>query len=271
MKKLDRSLEHLDALNKHAERFFGEDFYGVYRLHAETNSRSTKHLFRVELLKPLPLLEWGIIVGDAVHCWRSALDQLAYALSLSSDGNTAFPMARTEKYWVTQAPAAMWGIPEPLIAAVDKTQPYHRGDAAHTHPLAVLNSLSNTDKHRFIPVTALVPDSAEWNITGMQGMASYGSINLKTGRVLKDGAVIADMKFVPDDSGLEPQVQMNGHIEFRIAFGEAGVPSAVAGRPVVDAMGDIGEALLEVFRDIDEAVKAHLASHMQSPPSPSKG
>src|SRR5579864_4919392 len=137
MKKLDRSLEHLNSLKEHAEGFFGKDFYGVYRLHGETNSQRTKHLFRVELLQPLPLLEWGVIVGDAVHCLRSALDQLAYALSVDPDGNTAFPIWRTEKDWVTQAPAQTWGIPEPLIAAINKTQPYHRGDAAHSHPLAI--------------------------------------------------------------------------------------------------------------------------------------
>jgi hypothetical protein len=272
-RKIDRAAEHLNALNKAAEDFFKAEFHGVYELYGETNSQRTKHLFRVKLLQPLPLLEWGLIVGDAVHCLRSALDQLAWSFSTDRGDHTAFPISITERDWVTKAPAAMWGIPKPLIAAIDESQPYHRGDAADAEPLAILRSLSNTDKHKFIPVTALVPDSAEWNITGTRGMASYEQIVLKTGRVFEDRAVIADMKFVPDDSGLEPEVEMYGHIAFRVAFGKTGVPSAIAGRPLMPAMGEIGAAVGDVLKRFDDAlgggpIKTQLIAHESANPLP---
>lgn len=272
-RKLDRAMEHLNALNRAAEGFFKEDFHGVYELYGETDSHGTKHLFRVHLLKRLPLLEWGLIVGDAVHCLRSALDQLVWSFSDDPDGNTAFPIYELRKEWVTRAPVAMWGVPQSLIAAIDESQPYQRGNAsdAAADPLAVLRTLSNTDKHRFIPVTALVPDSAEWNITGTIGMASYGTVKLKTGRAFEDRAIVADMKFVPDDSGLEPEVEMHGHISFRIAFGKTGVPQSIAGQPVTPAIAELGSAIDDVLKRFDKVVggdiAAQLAAHISANPS----
>lgn len=264
--KIDRSLEHLKCLNEAAERFFDEDIDGIYRLHGDTNSQRTKHLFRIELLKELPTAEWGVIVGDAVHCLRTALDQLIYMLGIDPDDNSAFPICRTEKEWVTRAPAALWSVPHPLIAAINRSQPYHRGNAANSHPLAILSALSNTDKHKFIPLTALVPDEAEWNVSGTQGMASHGKVRLKTGRPLETGTVVAEMSFVSDNSGLEPQVYMDGHITFRIAFGKSGVPASIAGKPLTPAFGEMGEAITEVLRNIDEAIKNYVARHRGATP-----
>jgi hypothetical protein len=256
LKKIDRARQHVVDMSESARKFFDDqDFYGLYRIHGETNSQRTKLLLRAELLKELPLIDWAIMVGDAVHCLRSGLDQLAWSLSLNPDKNTAFPICRTEKEWVTQAPASMWGIPDPLVAAINRSQPYHRGDAAHTHPLAILSTLSNTDKHKFIPVTALVPDLCEWGVTSTQGVSNVGTLKLKTGTPLETGAVVAELPITCDDSGLDPQVQMDGSITFRVAFGRSGVPPSLQGKPLIPAMGELGEAINEVLRNIHEAVQ----------------
>lgn len=250
--KIDRSLEHLNTLNESVEGFFEEHGDRIYIVRGETNSQRTKHLLRPQLLVEFPLLYWGIIVGDAVHCLRSALDQLAYTLSLSPNGDTAFPICTSEKDWVTKAPAMTWGIPKPLIAAIDQSQPYHRGDAANSHPLALLRGLSNTDKHREIPVTALIPSDAEFVVRSTKGIASYGRITLKS-RIFEDGAVFAEVKIVPDDSGLEPEMQMDGVLTFQIVFGRTGVPSAIAGKPLMPAFKALGEAVQQVILDISGA------------------
>jgi hypothetical protein len=254
-RKIDRSREHLEALQDSAKRFFDEHGDSIYRLHGESNSQRTKHLLRVELLRPLPTVEWGVIVGDAVHCLRTALDQLVFTLSLDPDDNAAWPVCRTEKEWVTKAPAMLWGVPKPLIAAIDRSQPYHRGNAANEHPLAILNSLSNTDKHKFIPVVALVPDDPEWELISTQGMESHGEVRLKAGRLLEDGAVVLEISFVPDDSGLELQMQMNGRMAFRVAFGKSGVPAAIAGKPLLPAFGEMGDAVQQAIADLHEVIR----------------
>lgn len=258
-RKVERSQEHLKTLNERVYGFFEEDLDGIYRLHGETNSQRTKCLFRAEILREIPVLGWGIIVGDAVHCLRSALDQLVYEISEDPE-NTAYPVCLGRKEWVINSPACTWGVPESLIALIDQAQPYHRGDKAKAsaHPLAVLSALSNCDKHRHIPVTALIPESAEATVTSTQGIKTHGSFVLKTGRPLEHGAVVAETSIVPDDSGLEPQMQMHGGITLTVGFGKTGVPSSIAGKPVPEVFAQLGQFVNDTLRTVGEAWVAYL-------------
>jgi hypothetical protein len=258
--KINRSVEHLDALNEACKRFFEEQGEGLYRINGKPNTQRTKYLLRFEVLQPVPVVEWGVIAGDAVHCLRTALDQLTYELSLDPDNECGFPICRTRKDWETKSPAMLWGVPQDLIAVFDKSQPYHRGDDAHAHPLAILNTLSNTDKHRTIPIVALVPDEAEFEVVATQGIASHGKISVQSGRLLENDAVVAEIRFKPDNSGLQPQMHMNGNLGFRIAFGKGpGVPGAIARKPLMPTFGKMGEAVKQVITDLHEVIKGVLA------------
>jgi hypothetical protein len=128
----------------------------VARLNGETNSQRTKYLFRVEEVIEWPKLQWGIAVGDAVHCLRSALDHVVYGLATRPDSNTMFPICRTKKEWVTKAPAMYWSVhPAGVVAMIDEVQPYHDGSVASNHPLALLAALSNRGQgvpDEFLPV-----------------------------------------------------------------------------------------------------------------------
>ena len=258
--KLNRAEKHLDTLDEACKRFFGEKGETFYRIGGKPNSQRTKYLLRFEVLQPIPSVEWGVITGDAIHCLRTALDQPVYELSLDPDKNCGFPVCRTRKDWETRAPAMLWGVPKDLIACLDKSQPYHRGNTAHAHPLAILNTLSNTDKHRTIPIVALVPDQAEFEIIATQGIASHGEIRLKSGRLLEDGAVVAEISITTDDSRLQPQMHMNGRLGFRVAFGEGtGVPNIIARKPLHPVFIEMGEAVKQVISDLHVVIKGVLA------------
>lgn len=92
--KVFASEQHLNRLDEAAERFF-EDKTEVASIAGEANSQRTKYLFRVESVIEWPRREWGIIVGDAIHCLRSALDHLVYGLASERDTRTQFPICRT--------------------------------------------------------------------------------------------------------------------------------------------------------------------------------
>jgi hypothetical protein len=231
--KIDRSLKNLETLNQAGERFSEDHLKGGVVLLGEANPQRTKYLISVEVGVRFPFPEWGVIVGDVVHCLRSALDQLVYSLSDDPDDRSGFPTATTEKEWKTRAPRLIWGVPENFVAVIDEAQPYKRGNAADTHPLFILNKLSNLDKHRAIPVVALVPSRTDLRVTETEGIASHGSIRLRTGKALENGAVVADCKIVPDDSGLEPKMDMKGSLGCDIAFGGEPIPSAIHGKPVL--------------------------------------
>lgn len=242
--------EHLTRLDNAAERFF-EEHPDVATIDGELNAQRTKYLFRVNEVIDWPAQEWGVMIGDATHCLRSALDHLTHGLLTRRNNDSQFPIFRKGRDWITKAPAMYWSVPDEFVAIFNDAQPYHRGDAAAQHPLSLLNALSNLDKHRAIPTTALVPDNSKGTVTFAQGVIP-GRVHFFKGTPYKPGAVVAECKFVPDDSGLEPE--MNVHIDsvFDIGFGE--IPGApwLNYKPAIATFKEVigGYVIDEVFNRV---------------------
>ena len=256
--RLERSQEHLKALNDARTEVFAEsDDRFNFTLIGKTNSQRTKLLFHVKDMAPLPSLRWGMYVGDAVHSLRSALDHLVYATANEPTRQCGFPICTTAKDWAIESPAILWSVPDEIRALIDAAQPYHRGDASHSHPLAVLNALWNLDKHKTIPVTALVPVLVEWGATQIVGISSHGDLRLHTRRALEPEAVIAEMPITTDDSGVEPQMDMNCHFSFEVAFGKmSGIPSSIQLSHVVKTFNEsLGSYAFKVIRTASEIVE----------------
>ncbi len=100
---------------------------------------------------------WSLILGDAIHNYRSVLDYLAYEVVRLDSGSywsdSQFPII------TDPAKNAGWRVRGTLDrltpehrALIDRHQPYRRGDldAAKSDPLAKLADLSNEDKHRLL-------------------------------------------------------------------------------------------------------------------------
>jgi hypothetical protein len=250
--KVVRAVEHLEALDEASERFAEDEGNFGVRCIGEPNPQRTKYLLRVDGNVDFPAIKWGVIIGDAVHCLRSALDQLASGLCTKPTAWTRFPICLTERDWIVDAPRMYWGTPPAFVAMLDQAQPYHRGDAAHTHPFAILNALWNLDKHREIPAVALNASRVTVNVTKQQGV-TLGEFKPKTGVTLKHGAVIAECTIALDGSGLQPQVTVNGHVAVRVGFGEIKGASSVTAKPVGKTFRDV---LLPSMSGILEDVKA---------------
>lgn len=256
--KFQAMAEHMDRLDKAVEGWL-EDQTEVAMLVGKANSQRTKYVFRIEEVIPYPAEEWGIILGDAVHCLRSGLDQLVWGF-ISAPGDrgvrTQFPICLTRREWVTEAPAMYWGVSDNFAGLLDKTQPYHRGDmnAARRHPLAVLRSLSNLDKHRAIPSIALVADETEATVITTEGIEEWSAVRFKKGKRYEKGAVVAESKIVPDKSGLEPHMQVKVEAAFDIAFGP-GINDApsITGRPVYGVFSEIAEYCARIINMLTEA------------------
>src|SRR4051812_20959756 len=77
IRKLEWACKNLDALEVEIDVLPKAD---SYRLKVEYNQISCYHIARIDEVKPLPLQEWSLRVGDIVHNLRSSLDSLAYAL-----------------------------------------------------------------------------------------------------------------------------------------------------------------------------------------------
>ena len=105
-------------------------------------------------------------------------------------------------------------------------------------------------------IAALVPVAAVTQITTTAGIASYGKLRLKTGRPLEVNTVIADMKFKADDSGCKPNMEMEGHFMFEVAFGRAPIPSAVQLKPVVETFNNsLGVMPFQIVRSASDILE----------------
>ena len=130
----------------------------------------------------------SVIVGDFVHNLRSVLDHLAWQLVLVSGGTpserTQFPIFISER--VSGGPLAAWqrmtaGMNDLILSEVHRVQPYTAGDNAPFTSLAILNALSNEDKHRLpLACVSAVARHAE----GSTGIIEEGNVEVLSSEIL---------------------------------------------------------------------------------------
>lgn len=102
-----------------------------------------------------------MLLGDMIHNFRAALDHQMWAIApkTAKAGRNArrvqFPIHTTTKGWTNWRKE--WGqhYGEKVLAVLAEAQPCHLdAERYRYHPLGLLQSLSNTDKHRALNVTA---------------------------------------------------------------------------------------------------------------------
>jgi hypothetical protein len=157
--KLDRAEEHLNVLDHEIGTYFEEHPYRIFG-EEETRGDYWHHTVYLEVSRFPPDELWGPIIGDAVHNLRSALDHLVW--ELATPHARAETPRRIEFPIILDDPASNPEIrgaftkklkclrPE-SHAVIDGAQPYKTGD--FHHPLWLLQTLWNTDKHRTLHTT----------------------------------------------------------------------------------------------------------------------
>jgi hypothetical protein len=169
--KIERAKEHLDTLRRETGLGIGYPIPDIYQvpMRLEYEPDTGYHVFRATATLPEDAIRRiGILVGDAVHNLRSALDHLFWQLALvHCDGEMPwdereqtriqFPISDTPKKLKNTGRSKY--VASEHWTIIEGHQPYSDGfDEAHAfaHPLARLRQFSNTDKHRVItPVTVL--------------------------------------------------------------------------------------------------------------------
>jgi hypothetical protein len=252
--KVQRAIEHLKTLEEAAQKWGEEHGRPGFPCVVEPNTQGTKILVKIAEDLPFPEIEWGIIIGDAVHCLRSALDQLAAGLwTEPTDIRTRFPICRTKRQWIVDAPGMYWSIPDSYVAAIDRAQPYHQEDKANEHPLAILNALWNLDKHQTIPAVALSGRRIKIEITGAKGVPGWETLKFRThpGRALNQGTVLAEASYRDADTEPQAEVYVKAHLTVGVAFGQIDKASVITGKPVAKTFhDDLMRAVYDVLRDV---------------------
>jgi hypothetical protein len=161
--KLERAQEHIEA-------FHGElSAYMKRHPHRLSTKRQNDgwEVVSIEIVRPMPE-RIPLIAGDAVHCLRSALDHIVYAIGKGAKKRSGYwPICIAEDDYLLprgKPPCERPGmrdeglaaVPEGLRTIIDEAQPYHGGDRAEEHVFAVLNRLDNADKHRIVQTALAV-------------------------------------------------------------------------------------------------------------------
>jgi len=238
--KWDRAIEQLKALDEEIRTFGHEP--NPYTVRVETNAERTHYIFYIyPEWEKARVFRWGAIVGEIVHDFRSALDQLVWQLVLLNghkpDTGHSFPVCSKEpSQGFTEAMlrpsrdkrhperhGKLFGLHNDSLTIIERYQPYNGGDGLL---LARLHAFWNIDKHNHLIPMYLIGEPAR--------------INLKSARLIErlpdrfeDGAYVVEVIIEP---GSDPHVDVKPGAPSDIAFDE--------GVRVVTELKRIGEVIL---------------------------
>lgn len=165
--KLLHAKQHIKELKEEIAGYVGGDPYHVVH-EVKTNAKKQRVVFRLYMEPPDQWL--AATLGDVVHDLRSALDHLAVSFAPNRRKHKAsFPIL-TDDIWAVDADGHLLAkhegrrkhfnvevmdMPAHVVAHIQSLQPYLDGERAELNLLAILSSLENADKHRWLVATAV--------------------------------------------------------------------------------------------------------------------
>ena len=195
--KIKRAEQHIDELNRILSTFVKTDFC---RLHIEKQQNTGRSLIKFEMTKSFPC-EIPLVIGDAVHNLRSALDLMACEIVSMAGGTpsryTNFPFRDTRQELEATINGGEIKIAGSDIIAVllDVIKPYNKGGDS---TLCALHSLDIIDKHRLLIPTVSV--AALTHVNAKIGPMTFTDCTLVVGQ----GGVL-NLASMPGD------VEIEGH------------------------------------------------------------
>lgn len=127
----------------------------------------------------------SVIAGEVVHDLRSALDHLAWELVLSHSGTPTqrdarkvqFPIRKKRQEWSSEY--TVTNMDPANGALLEPEQPFSSSSNPDSHPLAILQDLSNHDKHRVLNSVLVRPFGFSLNndgtVDGIRVTYDFGS------------------------------------------------------------------------------------------------
>lgn len=255
--KLERAHFHVDALTADIKNVLKADGKPAWTIAKKYEPENSRFAITVGTVIPFPLDRWGVILGDALHNFRSALDYLAWVLVTQANGGVepSEPVASQVSFPIwDEAPLdsghrsqrfnfRLPGLPDWQWTMVERYQPYTRGDTAKRHPLSLLRTFCDHDKHRRINVTR--PRNAEVTIKATYASARDCTLDriesASTGEILEVGTPIGWVYVKP--IGPKPYV--------RVKCESFTTPKFENGEWVSHTLDRIGVMILEVLREFE--------------------
>lgn len=239
--KIKRANQHITEVNA----LFGQFVNTMpYEVRSDFDEAVGLYGLRVQMIAaPPPVIQ--VVIGDAVHNLRSALehvasDLIALALGEGERHRSKFPMHETRKNLVDMIDKGEIKphFPKVSEAILNVVKPYKGGNDL----LWTLGKLWNIDKHR-LPITTY----GVTRVTGIDAVDRRGNRAVGVEAVVEQGLRVGA---VASDAPLT--VTNYGHASFYIQFDEVGL---LEGYPVVPTLHQMSQATSQAVEVIEKALK----------------
>lgn len=172
--KVERAEYHINDLNGRIQAYLAQK---PLRLVTRGEPKADREVHFIKEVIPLP--NFSLIIGDAVHNLRSSLDLLMFAMvgdRAKRPGNVQFPFAKRADSLVStmkNREADLAG--KKVIAEIEALKPYPGGNEW----LSGLHSLDITDKHKLIiPAASSASMSSVEFARMVPGIVGHESVNM---------------------------------------------------------------------------------------------
>ncbi len=169
--KIDRANHHIDDFDMRRKSFLQ---ISPCKLRPQYNPHAAHTEYVVENVTEIdPLI--SLVIGDAIHNLRSALDHLAAALVRDNGGivtaNTYFPISQSSGKHIAGAPGKIQGMSIPDQALIDLQKPYLTGNDAFWG----LHRMDITDKHDLILTQTQCIEAINYRVSDAEIAETFGS------------------------------------------------------------------------------------------------
>lgn len=125
------------------------------------------YFIQYAIVEAIPIDPFALLVGDIVNNLRGTLDHVAYTLAVNHQANLGIPLTDKIKNesqfpifgdasdYAAKVKRYLAGVDPAAEAIIKRCQPFNRRKHFVSHPLWMLQALSNIDKHRLLLTTAL--------------------------------------------------------------------------------------------------------------------
>lgn len=231
--KVERANDHIGAFAKASERYFAKRPYQVVQTPHEATGKPGYHLY--ERL-PFPSRRLALLVGDAVHNLRAALDHLVCACAIAAGGDpssTAFPVLQGEHGLGRRLKADVGDAGPLAVDLVRSLSPTPSGNPK----LFALHMLDVIDKHRLVVPLACAMD-VEIQVGG------YNGLPIITARG-QTAPPAQTSRFIPAPPGYEAALAHDFSFTGDLVF----PPDApLAGEPCVEALYDLSAHVADIVQ-----------------------
>lgn len=216
--KLERAEAHIEEVRQKTVAF-REGNPPPFGFRSDETPRPDKSIDYVlyAVIREPPLRALAPIIGDAIHNIRSALDHLVYELAprrARKARKSQFPIFTDECEFKVRSPPMIKGITGDERTLIERVQPYIASNPPRHDPLAILNKLSNLDKHRLlVPIIAAVSTRDTWVASDN---ADIRWTHLKVGPVEHDAKIVA-FTASPQDPSKSMNVQPQSGLQIQLS------------------------------------------------------